>query len=229
MAISYETLLPEILPMVYGCPDTLIENSIRSAVIELCEKASVYQAELDPLTTVGGIFEYDLEAPSGTSVQKILWVSHLGKDVEPITSTLLEQRIPKWREGNGVPEYYVQQGAALFWLAPVPTVTTVSSTILRAVLKPTHSSTACDNDVMNDYRDTIVNGALFRLLRIPNKEWTDLTGAQVYGSLFNQGVTDAERKARGANTGVARTVRYGGTSGAWRTRRKHYGNGGQPR
>ena len=80
MAISYESLLPSILPIVSGCPDTLVENNIRSAVIELCEKASVYQAELDPLTTVGNIYEYDLEPPSGTTVQKILWITHQGKD-----------------------------------------------------------------------------------------------------------------------------------------------------
>jgi hypothetical protein len=226
MAISYEALLPDILPMVPGCPDSLIKNNIRAAVIELCERASVYQAELDPLTTVGNIYEYDLEAPSGTAVQKILWITHEGKDLEPLTSTLLEQRIPKWREGNGVPEYYVQQGSALVWLAPIPTATGVSSTIVRAVLKPTHTSSACDDGVMNDYRDTIINGALFRLLRIPNKEWTDLQGASVYGSLFNEGTMIAERKARGADTGVARRVRYGGTTGAWRTRRRHYGRGG---
>ena len=226
MAISYEALLPDILPMVPGCPDSLIKNNIRAAVIELCERASVYQAELDPLTTVGNIYEYDLEAPSGTAVQKILWITHEGKDLEPLTSTLLEQRIPKWREGNGVPEYYVQQGSALVWLAPIPTATGISSTIVRAVLKPTHTSSACDDGVMNDYRDTIINGALFRLLRIPNKEWTDLQGASVYGSLFNEGTMIAERKARGADTGVARRVRYGGTTGAWRTRRRHYGRGG---
>ena len=226
MAISYEALLPDILPMVPGCPDSLIKNNIRAAVIELCERASVYQAELDPLTTVGNIYEYDLEAPSGTAVQKILWITHEGKDLEPLTSTLLEQRIPKWREGNGVPEYYVQQGASLVWLVPIPTATGVSSTIVRAVLKPTHTSSACDDGVMNDYRDTIINGALFRLLRIPNKEWTDLQGASVYGSLFNEGTMIAERKARGADTGVARRVRYGGTTGAWRTRRRHYGRGG---
>lgn len=226
MAISYEALLPQILPMVSGCPDTLIQNNIRASVIELCERASVYQAELDPLTTVGNIYEYDLEPPSGTAVQKILWVTHAGKDLEPLTSTLLEQRVPKWREGNGVPEYYVKQGTALLWLVPIPTTTSVSSTIVRAVLKPTHTSSACDDGVMNDYRDTIINGALFRLLRIPNKDWTDLQSAGVYGTLFNDGVVNAERKARGADTGVARRVRYGGTSGAWRTRRRHYGSGG---
>jgi hypothetical protein len=225
MAISYETLLPEILPMVPGCPDSLIQNNIRAAVVELCERASVYQQELDPLTTVANIYEYDLEAPSGTSVQKILWVTHAGVDLEPITSSLLEQRIPKWRTEAGVPEYFLQQTSSLFSLAPVPAATAVSSTVIRAVLKPSHSSTACDNDVMNDYRDTIVNGALFRLLRIPNKDWSDIQGASVYGQLFNQGVEAAERRARNADTGVRRSVRYGGT-GAWRTRRRRYGNGG---
>ena len=225
MAISYETLLPEILPMVPGCPASLIQNNIRAAVVELCERASVYQQELDPLTTVANIYEYDLEAPSGTSVQKILWVTHAGVDLEPITSSLLEQRIPKWRTEAGVPEYFLQQTSSLFSLAPVPAATAVSSTVIRAVLKPSHSSTACDNDVMNDYRDTIVNGALFRLLRIPNKDWSDIQGASVYGQLFNQGVEAAERRARNADTGVRRSVRYGGT-GAWRTRRRRYGNGG---
>ena len=53
---TYESLLPDIIPMVQNCPDSLIESNIRSAVIELCEKAGVYQAELDPITTVSGIY-----------------------------------------------------------------------------------------------------------------------------------------------------------------------------
>ena len=212
--------------MVPGCPDTLIENNIRAAVVELCDKASVYQAELDPVTTVSGLFEYDLEPPSGTSVRKILWATHQGKDLEPTTTTLLEQRLPKWREYSGVPEYFIQQNSATFILAPIPSVTIVGSTIVRAVLRPTHTSTSCDNDVMNDYRDTIINGALFRLLRIPNKDWSDMKGAAVYGELFSRGVDDAERRARNADTAIHRSVKYGGASGAWRTRRRRYGHGG---
>jgi len=227
MAISYETLLPQILPMVPGCSDNMITSNIRSAVIELCERTGVYQAELDPVTTVSKIYEYDLEAPTGTSIQKILWVTHQGKDLEAITTALLEQRIPKWRETTNAstPSFFVKQTSALFWLAPMPSTTTASSTIIRAVLKPTHSSTACDDDVMNDYRDAIINGALFRLLRTPNKDWTDLTSAGMYGSLFNEAIVQAERRARQGDTPVAKKVRYGGSSGAWRTRRR-YGSGG---
>jgi len=225
MAISYEALIPEIAPHLYGCPDMLIENSIRAAVIELCEKAHVYQTELDPLTTVSGIYEYDLEAPSGTSVHKVLWISHHGKDLEPVTSALLEQRLPKWRETDqaGVPSYFIKQSSSVVWLAPTPSTTSAASTIIRAILKPTHTSKSCDNDVMNDYRDAIVNGALFRLLRIPNRDWTDFKHSQLYGNLFSQALVEAERRSRNADTGVSRVVRYGGMSGAWRTRRNRYG------
>lgn len=227
MATSYEALLPEIIPMVPGCPDTLIENSIRAAVIEFCEKSGVYQAELDPVTTVANIYEYDLEAPSGTSVHKIMWAVHDGKDIEPISTNLLEQRLPKWRDKSsaGTPRYYVKQTQSTFWLVPTPGVTAASSTVLRVQLKPTHTSTACNDDVMSDYREAIVNGALFRLLRLPSKDWTDYTGAQIYGALYQEGIIEAERRARHADEGVARKVKYGGIGGGWKSRRNRYGNG----
>src|SRR6056300_421510 len=137
MAIAYETLLPEIIPMVPGCPDTLIENNIRSAVIELCEKTGVYQLELDPITTISGIFEYEFEPPRGTAVQKVMWVVHDGKDLEPITSWLLEQRKPGWRDDDnrGTPEYFVKLTQSTFWMVPVPEATKPSSTIVRVQLK----------------------------------------------------------------------------------------------
>jgi hypothetical protein len=218
MATSYESLLPEILPMVPNCPDTLIESNIRSAAIEFCEKTGIYQAELDPITTVGGIYEYDLEPPNGTVVHRVMWATYDGKDLEPISTTLLEQRKPNWRNSdqNGTPEYFLKQGQSTFWMVPTPGATMVSSTIIRVQLKPTHQSTACDDVVMSDYRDSIINGALFRLLRIPGRDWTDMGSAQIYGSLFAEGLVRAERDARHADEGIARRVKYGGIIGKTR-------------
>lgn len=214
--------------MVPGCPDSLIESNIRSAVIEFCEKSGAYQLELDPVTTVANIFEYDLEPPSGTVVHKIMWVVHEGKDLEPISTNLLEQRLPKWRDADhaGTPQYYVKNSQSVFWLVPTPETTKASSTILRAQLKPTHTSNACDDDIMSDYREAIINGALFRLLRLPSKDWTDLGAAQVYGSLFAQGIAEAERRGRGADQGIARKVNYGGVHSRVNSRRNRYGRGG---
>lgn len=214
--------------MVPGCPDSLIESHIRSAVIELCEISGAYQAELDPVTTIAGLFEYDLEPPAGTVVHKIMWALHDGVDLEPISTSLLEQRQPNWRsaDNQGTPRYYVKQTQSTFWLVPTPNVTQTGSVVLRAQLKPTHVSTAADDDLMNEYRDTIVNGALFRLLRIPSKDWTDLQGAQMYGTLFAAGVETASRRARHADEGVARKVRYGGVYSNRATRIGRYGSGG---
>lgn len=223
MAISYETLLPEILPMVIGCPDTLIESTVRASAIDFCERTGAYQLELDPITTVANTYEYDLEAPTGTTVHRITWATFEGNTLEPVSTELLEQRKPKWRDSDhyGDPEFYVQQSGSLVWLAPVPSDTTTSSVIIRAQLKPTHSSTSCDEQIMNEYRDAVVNGALFRLLRMPGRDWSDLQGAGIYSGLFAEAVEIAERRARQADQGVVWKVNYGGIGKA--TRRNRYG------
>ena len=222
---TYESLLPDVIPMAPGCPDMLIENAIRSSTIELCEKAGVYKKELDVITTTANIYEYDLEPPSGTAVHKINWVTHKGIDLEPLSTSLLETRKPKWREAAyaGTPEYFVKVTQSLFWLVPVPNVTTTSSTYVHVQLKPTHSSTSCDSDVMNDYRDAIVTGAVFRLLRMPSKDWTDYAGAQAYGTFFLKEVEIADNRARNADTAIARSVKYGGIHKAYSLPRRKYG------
>ncbi len=228
MATSYESLLPEIIPMVPGCPDTLIESNIRAAAIELCEKAPVYQAELDPITTVANIFEYDLEPPSGAVVHSILWLIHEGKDLEPLSTGLVEQRVPDWRNASnaGTPRYFVKTSQSTINLVPTPSATSASSTILRAQLKPSHTSQSSDDGFMSDYRETVINGSLYRLLRTPSKEWTDYNGASVYAGLFNEGVVRAERRARHGDSPVARKVKYGGLYSHPNTKRNKYGQGG---
>lgn len=221
---SYESLLSEIIPVVPGCTDTLIEQNIRAAVIELCEKTEVYQKELDPVSTVKNIFEYDLEPPSSTTVHRIIWMTYDGEDLEAITNALLEQRKPKWRQSGyeGRPEYFVKQSPSLFYVAPVPNETKVNGLLLRVALKPTHTSSSCDTDIMNDYRDTIVNGTIYRLLRLPGREWTDYTGAQIYGSLFLEGVASASEIGKQSASRVARKVRYSGTGPSYRLTRTKY-------
>tara|TARA_R100000664_G_scaffold10069_1_gene16676 strand:- start:462 stop:1142 length:681 start_codon:yes stop_codon:yes gene_type:complete len=221
---SYESLLSEIIPVVPGCTDTLIEQNIRAAVIELCEKTEVYQKELDPVSTVENIFEYDLEPPSSTTVHRIIWMTYDGEDLEAITNALLEQRKPKWRQSGyeGRPEYFVKQSPSLFYVAPVPNETKVNGLLLRVALKPTHTSSSCDTDIMNDYRDTIINGTIYRLLRLPGREWTDYTGAQIYGSLFLEGVASASEIGKQSASRVARKVRYSGTGPSYRLTRTKY-------
>lgn len=209
---TFESLLPDVLPSVYGCSDPVAINAIRSAAIDFCVKSKAYQQELDPVTTVANIFEYDLEPPRNAAVEKILWVTYDGQKLEPISTGLLEQRVPDWRDKTqaGIPKYFVQQSNSIFFLAPIPAVTKVESVILRAVLKPTQTATEIADEVVDNHKDAIVNGALFRLLRTPAQDWTDYAAAQMYAALYSEGVREAEDKARSSNTPIARSVKYGG-------------------
>ena len=137
--ISYEDLLPEVIPMAPEAPDFLLIRYIRAAVIELAERASVYQKDLDPISSVATQFEYDFDVPAGTVVHRIQWATFEGRDLEPLSPSLVEQRYEKWRGDNvedtsSTPEVFVQQGQTSFWLVPKPSKTVVDGIRVRAVL-----------------------------------------------------------------------------------------------
>ena len=135
---SFESFMKDVLPYVPGCPDTVVENALRSSSIELCEKAGVYTKELDPISTVSGIYEYEFGQPAGTKVDKIIWAIYNGKDLEAITPRGLESRKPKWRETSNLatPEYFIQQSPDLFWVVPIPDTNLTNGIILNVSLKP---------------------------------------------------------------------------------------------
>ena len=112
-----------------------------------------------------------------------------------------------------------KQGLSIVNLVPVPSATVSQGVEIRVALKPTQTSTACDDEIMTDYRDAIINGAIFRLCRMPAKDWTDLGAAQIYSELFNNGMVYAERRARQADNPVVAKVRYGGLHSGRKTRK----------
>ena len=223
---SFESFMKDVLPYVPGCPDTMVENALRSSTIELCEKAAVYTKELDAISTVSGIYEYEFNQPAGTKVDKILWAMYDGKDLEAITPRGLAAQRPKWRDGtnNATPEHFLQISPELFWLIPIPDTTKTDGVIMNVSLKPSRSSNNILTQVADDYRDGIIFGALYRLLRMPARDWSDPMAAADYAGLFRQTVQDAEIKARRADIGVGRKVVYSGVGVPPVRRYRRYGS-----
>ena len=207
---TFSSLVKEVLPYVPGCPDTLVENNIRSATIDFCERSKAYTFGLDPISTISGVYEYDFDQPTGTEVHQILHMIYDGKDMDPISPRSLELNYPDWRDRTGQPYVYLQKTVGTFWVVPVPSSSVSNSLILSVALKPSRTSNNIDTEFSNTYRDGIIYNALYRLLRMPNKEWTDINASQEYWFQFNQEVKNAELRARGGDLGVKRTVKYKG-------------------
>jgi hypothetical protein len=219
---SFDSLIRDILPYVPGCPDSLIETNIRSATIELCEKSRAYTFDLDPITTVSGIYEYEFDQPTGTDVHQILLATYDGHDLDPISPRSLELNYPDWRDRGGTPTVYLQKTPDTFWLVPVPNSN--KQLIMNVALKPSRTTRSIDTTFSDTYRDAILYGTVYRLLRIPQKEWTDPIASADYFGLFNEQIRLAELKGRGGDTGVKRTVKYK-TAGL--SHRKRYGRYGK--
>ena len=158
---SFDSLIKDILPYVPGCPDSLIETNIRSATIELCEKSRAYTFDLDPITTVSGIYEYEFDQPTGTDVHQILLATYDGHDLDPISPRSLELNYPDWRDRGGTPTVYLQKTPDTFWLVPVPNSN--KQLIMNVALKPSRTTRSIDTTFSDTYRDAILYGTVYRL------------------------------------------------------------------
>ena len=58
---SYSSLVKEVLPYVPFCPDSLVEQNLRSATIEFCERSKAYILDMDAFNTISGVYEYDFD------------------------------------------------------------------------------------------------------------------------------------------------------------------------
>ena len=219
---SFDSLIRDILPYVPGCPDSLIESNLRSATIEFCEKSRAYVHDLDAINAVSGVFEYEFDQPTGTEVHQVLWATYDGHDLDPISPRSLELNFPDWRDRGGTPTVYLQKTPSSFWLVPV--ANSDKELLMGVALKPTRTSNSISTEFSNTYRDGLMYGAVYRLLRIPAKEWTDPSAAADFFGLFNEQIRLAELKGRGGDTGVKRTVKY---KGAGLSPRKRYGRYGK--
>lgn len=217
---SYSSLVKEVLPYVPFCPDSLVESNLRSATIEFCERSKAYVLDMDAFNTISGVYEYDFDIPTGTEVHQVLQMTYDGMDMDPISPRSLEVNYPDWRDRTGRPHVYLQKTESTFWLVPVPSGS--FPVIASVALKPSRTSNNIDTRISNQYRDAIIYGTLYRLLRMPSREWTDVNAAREYLAQFNNEITQAELRARGGDLGVKRTVKYKGI-GKPRRRYGRYG------
>ena len=220
---SYESLVKEILPYVAGCPDSVVESNLRAATIEFCEKTKAYIQDLDPITSISGTYEYDFGQATGTSVHSILWMIYDGEDLDPISPRSLELNYPDWRDRSTKPQVYLQKTADTFWVVPVPNSKITNGIQLSVALKPTRTTNNISTSFSNDYSDGIIFGALYQLLRIPARDWSDPVAARDYLGLFNEQVAAAELRARSGDLGVRRLVQYKGVGMNPRNRYRRYG------
>jgi hypothetical protein len=210
MAKSPSLFIPDVLMYAPACPDFTIEQHILSAAIKFCEDSKAYQVEMDPISSVTGIGEYDLEPPTGTTVESIHSVKFNGIPLTPVSTRGMDDRVPKRTTYNGTPKYYLKNSSTTLLLGPTPSSSITNGIQIRLVLKPKRTVTTLPDELYDDFYEAILRLALYRILSVPRKDWTDKVAAREQMALYQDELRRAKLRSRQAEGGSVPIVRYGG-------------------
>lgn len=212
MATNYTVFYDDVMPFCPGAPLVLAQQEIRAAAIEFFAKSLCYQIQLTPFNAVNNQADYTLTSQiTTTAIEQVLEVTYNNGAPLRFVRRIRDLHAaygPGWDAvAAGTPLYaYVNPQATSVKLQPKPNGT--SSIAVLAAIKPTHASTAIqDDDLYQQHRLVISEGAKWRMLKMPKKPWTNMELAAQCEKLFNEGIKAALIKTtagHGQNTGLTR-------------------------
>lgn len=208
--MNLDDLIPQVILEAPEVPDPAASLQLVLAARELCAFSLAWQADLT--VKFSGKTTYPISLDEGELVQPIsavYTVSTGGTTSHPIPSTpaQLDLKDPSWRTRVGPPTSYFFPTQDTVQFVPTPAQGTA---IIRVAIQPTMTEKTVDDRVGSVFREIIVHGALARLFRIPQRQWTDKGLAAYHLEAFELGKADAQNRGVDMFAKVARKVKYGG-------------------
>ena len=192
-------------PSVPGCPSPVVEQYVREAAIEACERTLTWRYEQPRIRLTTGAAEYAYESPTDSEVHAFITATCNDQQLKPVTIEQLYDLYPKWpnQASNeyAQPKYITQLDPDNFMVAPQPDSTTTYDVRMIVCLKPLRTATTMDKTVLDDLETVIMHGALQHLLVLPDRTWSDRELASYHAKQFAFKLS--ERRARG-NLGASR-------------------------
>ena len=207
--MEYAELLPEIMPEVVGCPNPVAKRALRNALIQFCTESEAYRLPDVRAVAVQNISEVEFDVPDQTRVVKVVSLTYEGKPLNPASETILDGTINQWREHTGTPSAFIPRTGNQVTLYPTPESTELALNATLA-LTPTQSSTSIDDAFIEAYLESVIAGALNRLMTMRGQPWANPELGVSYGYQFQEAITKAKRKGQADNYVKRRVVSYGG-------------------
>lgn len=194
--VTWDKFYEYVLPSVQGCPVSIVNNAIRSACIEFCEKTLIWKQDSIVNDIVEGFDHYLFAPPPNAKVVMPYRVSINGIEVQPTDLQSLESFMPNWKEvTDSLPRYYFLVNDDVVRLVGTPTETIPNALTADVALKPTRDAKSCPTFIYDDWAETIAAGALARLHAMKGKVWAMPDMVAYYIRLFREGISRARSKA----------------------------------
>jgi len=200
-------LFPYVMPNVEGCPTAVAKHAIRRAIIELCERTSIYKYALPTVNVVANQDNYVFDIPPGTDIVAPTYVSVNGIQVKATNEEDLDALDYVWRDATSKqPEFYYMDYDNTMYLVPTPSEDIVDGLYVEAALKPTMATESFPDFLYNNWSETIAAGTLMRLHAMIGKVWSDPQTVNMHRGQFKAGISRAKSKTMKSFTRQGKSV-----------------------
>lgn len=142
---------------------------------------------------------YALPIPSGTIAIEVVEAQLNGQDpVEPIAPGDLNRLYPQWRTRTGKLERHQLFDDGTIQVVRIPDAAGVLS--VQLALSLSAAASTIPDWIFNRYSEEIGAGAKVRLMRMPQKPWTNPQLAKYYQDIFDEACDNAKMRAAKGNS-----------------------------
>jgi len=203
MATALSAWEVEILPDIPNLPRPALENAVRNACIEFCERTLLWTEDLTRITVAADTREYDLTEPSGATIICIDDVKYKqnGQDdsqfvtLDPVSENqrnLQDSGSWKYRESTNPSGYYaLPDNPTEILLYNIPTVASTSGLLVKVCLRPARDCTTVQDFIYKSHFKTIGLGTKADLFARKGQKWFDAKTALGFEARFNNACDNA--------------------------------------
>lgn len=171
--VGIDEFLPTLNGLVVGVPRSVAVVQLRNALIEFCEKSKYWRETLRSFSpAAGGVYELD-DIPSDTVVAGDIAVRYAFNE-EKVSSDLYVMTNPYTIKFDDSVTEQVEVSCAV---------------------KPNQRTMTIPVMLCDHFAEGICAGAAVRLLRMPNKPWSDPSSVAYYQDLFRECKNQAMKEA----------------------------------
>lgn len=207
--LPWSVLYHYVAPWLPGCPNVVMDDALRTAAIEYCEKTRAHKVYLTAIDSVVGVdaYVYTSPDPVNLNVYRADSVFFNGRQLDPCGLDERDILYPNWMTTPAVPEKYSQLNERAISIVPSPNVAITGAIVVRAAMTPTTTAVGLDDTLAEFHGRFIAQGALFTAMSMEGKEWNNDAKAGAYKAMFDDSISTQKIRAVMGFTRAAKRVR----------------------
>lgn len=171
-------------PLMLDCPVPIASQGILWAAIEFCRRTLIFENKMTATVSQNDVALFTADDAIISDVDSVYWTPGSNpndkRELDPITREEAEEWLK--RKPTGCPEAFFRPSPNTMRLIPAPGAQgTLTYTL---ALTPTRQATTLPSFLYDNCWEAIEHGALYKLMSLRNRPWTDMTLAEFHRGQF---------------------------------------------